>query len=81
MALPTPAEQLDIATRLGLSIAQVQGLASALGISPAIIWEWLKKKLKEPGKKLPRPGKGLPAFDVPGWVVVAIVGYILWQWD
>ena len=82
MAPPvTQAEKLAIAKKLNVTPAQVVGMGAALGLSPGQVWEWLKKKLKKPGGKIPRPGKGLPSFDVPQWLIIAVVGYILWKWD
>jgi len=73
----TPAEQLAIAAKLGLSIAQVTALGHALGLSPGAVWEWLKRKLKEPGKKLPRPGRGLPAPGTMKLLLLALGAYLL----
>jgi hypothetical protein len=67
--------------RRDLTAAEIERLGKSMGLTPKQIWEWIRKALKGPGKKIPRPGHGLPSFDVPGWLILALVGYLMWQGD
>jgi hypothetical protein len=75
----TAADKIAISNKLNLSQKQIESIGRAMGLSPGQVWEWLKKKLKDPGKKIPRPGHGLPSFDVPQWVILLLVGYLMFE--